>query len=132
MKPSSILYPGHSKLPGVTKERGRLRRPQNGLQKKYVVGADTGPWARGKSHASRTTAVRAPTELAWVTKILPAATGPFTRNRDLHNANRPRVVYGRQLRCGNWGETPLFCRRKTARGFRGDTGVGCVTARSSS
>ena len=61
-------------------------------KKKYVARADTGPWTRGKSHASRTTAVRAPTELAWVTKILPAVTGLFTRNRDLHNANRSRVV----------------------------------------
>ena len=61
-------------------------------KKKYVVGADTGPWARGKSHASSTTAVRASTELAWVRKILPALNGPFTMNRNLHNANRPRVV----------------------------------------
>ena len=88
----TLQYPGTSTLPGVKKERGRLRRPQNDLQKKYVVGADPGPWARGSSHASSTTAVRASTELAWVTQILPAVTGPFTRNRDLHNANRPRVV----------------------------------------
>ena len=62
------------------------------MQKKYVVGADTRPWARGKSLAVRIPAVRAPTKLAWVTKILPAVTEPFTRKRELHNANCPRVV----------------------------------------
>ena len=76
--------------------RGRLlQRPQNDLQKKYVVvGADTGRSLdkRREPRASSTTAVRASTELAWVTKILPAVTEPCTRKQDLHNANRPRVV----------------------------------------